>query len=92
MKIIIMIFFVIFVIWYIVISVYDIIYSFRKKKSNEKEITIDLTEITKQWFQEYNKNILSLTFLNLVIRVLIYILLFLSILILSESIHSLITS
>nr|DAK33544.1 MAG TPA: hypothetical protein [Caudoviricetes sp.] len=56
MKIIIMIFFVIFVIWYIVISVYDIIYSFRKKKSNEKEITIDLTEITKQWFQEYNKN------------------------------------
>lgn len=56
MKIIIMIFFVIFVIWYIVIFVYDIIYSFRKKKSNEKEITIDLTEITKQWFQEYNKN------------------------------------
>ena len=31
------------------------VYSFRKKKSNEKEITIDLTEITKQWFQKYNK-------------------------------------
>jgi hypothetical protein len=55
MKIIIMIFFVIFVIWYIAVSVYDIIYSFRKKKTDEKEIIIDLTEITKQWFQEYNK-------------------------------------
>ena len=55
MKIIIMIFFVIFVIWYIAGSIYDIIYSFRKKKSNEKEIIIDLTEITKQWCQEYNK-------------------------------------
>lgn len=55
MKIIIMIFFVIFVIWYIAVSVYDIIYSFRKKKTDEKEIIIDLTEIMKQSFREHNK-------------------------------------
>lgn len=55
MKIIIMIFFVIFVIWFIAGSVYDIIYSFRKKKTDEKEIIIDLTEIMKQSFQEHNK-------------------------------------
>ena len=56
MKIIIIIFFIIFIIWCIAGFIYDAVYSFRKKKSNEKEITIDLTEITKQWFQEYNKN------------------------------------
>lgn len=55
MKIIIMIFFVMFVIWYIAGTVYDIIYSFRKKKTDEKEIIIDLTEIMKQSFQEHNK-------------------------------------
>lgn len=56
MKMSIIIFFVIFIIWCIACFIYDAVYSFRKKKSNEKEITIDLTEITKQWFQEYNKN------------------------------------
>ena len=55
MKIIIMIFFVMFVVWYIAGTVYDIIYSFRKKKTDEKEIIIDLTEIMKQSFQEHNK-------------------------------------
>ena len=55
MKIIIIIFFIIFIIWCIAGFIYDAVYSFRKKKSNEKEITIDLTEITKQWFQKYNK-------------------------------------
>lgn len=56
MKMAIIIFFIIFIIWCIAGFIYDAVYSFRKKKSNEKEITIDLTEITKQWFQEYNKN------------------------------------
>ena len=56
MKMAIIIFFIIFIIWCITGFIYDAVYSFRKKKSNEKEITIDLTEITKQWFQEYNKN------------------------------------
>ncbi len=56
MKMSIIIFFVIFIIWCIAGFIYDAVYSFRKKKSNEKEITIDFTEITKQWFQEYNKN------------------------------------
>lgn len=55
MKIIIIIFFIIFIIWCIAGFIYDTVYSFRKKKSNEKEIIIDLTEITKQWCQEYNK-------------------------------------
>ena len=55
MKMSIIIFFVIFIIWCITGFIYDAVYSFRKKKSNEKEITIDLTEITKQWFQKYNK-------------------------------------
>lgn len=55
MKIAIIIFFIIFIIWCIAGFIYDAVYSFRKKKSNEKEITIDLTEITKQWFQEYSK-------------------------------------
>ena len=35
--------------------IYDAVYSFRKKKSNEKKIIIDLTEITEQWFQKYKK-------------------------------------
>nr|DAX77347.1 MAG TPA: Insulin receptor [Caudoviricetes sp.] len=47
MKIIIIIFFIIFIIWCIAGFIYDAVYFFRKKKSNEKEITIDLTEITK---------------------------------------------
>jgi len=55
MKMSIILFFVIFIIWCITGFIYDAVYSFRKKKSNEKEITIDLTEITKQWFQKYNK-------------------------------------
>ena len=55
MKMAIIIFFIIFIIWCITGFIYDAVYSFRKKKSNEKEITIDLTEITKQWFQKYNK-------------------------------------
>lgn len=55
MKIIIIIFFIIFIIWCIAGFIYDAVYSFRKKKSNEKKITIDLTEITEQWFQKYNK-------------------------------------
>lgn len=55
MKMSVIIFFVIFIIWCITGFIYDAVYSFRKKKSNEKEITIDLTEITKQWFQKYNK-------------------------------------
>lgn len=55
MNMAIIIFFIIFIIWCIVGFIYDAVYSFRKKKSNEKEITIDLTEITKQWFQKYNK-------------------------------------
>ncbi len=54
MKMYIIIFFVIFIIWCITGFIYDAVYSFRKK-NNEKEITIDLTEITKQWFQKYNK-------------------------------------
>ena len=48
MKIVIIIFFIIFVILYIAGFIYDIIYSFRKKKSNEKEIMIDFTEIIKK--------------------------------------------
>jgi len=48
MKMSIIIFFVIFIIWCITGFIYNAVYSFRKKKSNEKEITIDLTEITKQ--------------------------------------------
>ena len=55
MKMAIIIFFIIFIIWCIAGFIYDTVYSFRNKKSNEKEIIIDLTEITKQWFQEYNK-------------------------------------
>ena len=55
MKMSIILFFVIFIIWCITGFIYDAVYSFRKKKSNEKEITIDLTEITKQWLQKYNK-------------------------------------
>ena len=55
MKIIIIIFFIIFIIWCIAGFIYDAVYSFRKKKSNEKKITIDLTEITEQWFQKYKK-------------------------------------
>lgn len=55
MKMSIILFFVIFIIWCITGFIYDAVYSFRKKKSNKKEITIDLTEITKQWFQKYNK-------------------------------------
>lgn len=55
MKMAIIIFFTIFIIWRIVGFICDAVYSFRKKKSDEKEIIIDLTEITKQWFQEYNK-------------------------------------
>ena len=55
MKIAIIIFFIIFIILCIAGFIYDVVYSFRKKKSDEKEIIIDLTEITKQWFQEYNK-------------------------------------
>lgn len=43
------------IIFFIAGFIYDVVYSFRKKKSDEKEIIIDLTEITKQWFQEYNK-------------------------------------
>ena len=55
MKIAIIIFFIIFIILCIAGFIYDVVYSFRKKKSDEKEIIIDLTEITEQWFQEYNK-------------------------------------
>ena len=55
MKMAIIIFFIIFIIWCIAGFIYDAVYSFRKKKSNEKEIIIDLTEITKQLFQEHNK-------------------------------------
>lgn len=52
MKIIIMVFFIIFAIWCIIVFVCDIIYSFRKKKGSEKEIIIDITEVIKQSFQE----------------------------------------
>lgn len=55
MKMAIIIFFTIFIIWCIVGFICDAVYSFRKKKSDEKEIIIDLTEITKQLFQEHNK-------------------------------------